>query len=113
MLAKSKDADDLLYLATELEKAGSKFIVLECINEKVANKITNILSIPTIGIGSSKYCDGQVLVIDDILNFNPKIKKPKFVKNFTNIEVNISNAINSFVKSVKRRKFPLKKHSYK
>ena len=87
--------------------------MLECINEKVANKITNLLSIPTIGIGSSKYCDGQVLVIDDILNFNSKTKKPKFVKKFTNIEVSISNAINSFVRSVKNRKFPLKKNSYK
>lgn len=109
----SKDADDLLYLATELERAGSKFIVLECINEKVANKITNILSIPTIGIGSSKHCDGQVLVIDDILNFNSNIKKPKFVKNFVNIEISISKAINNFVRSVKKRKFPLRKHSYK
>ena len=109
----SKDADDLLYLATELEKAGSKFIVLECINEKVANKISNILSIPTIGIGSSKHCDGQVLVIDDILNLNSNVKKPKFVKNFVNIEISISKAINNFVRSVKKRKFPLSKHCYK
>jgi len=71
------------------------------------------LSIPTIGIGSSKYCDGQVLVIDDILNFNSKIKKPKFVKKFTNIELSISKAINNFIRSVKKRKFPSRKHSYK
>ncbi len=109
----TKDAQRLLNLAIELESAGSKLIVLECIYETVAKKITNILSIPTIGIGSSKYCDGQVLVIDDILNFNSNIKKPKFVKHFTNIEENISKAINNFVKSVKKKKFPLRKHSYK
>ena len=79
---KAKDAERLLYLASQLENAGSKFIVLECINQSIAKKITNKLSIPTIGIGASKDCDGQVLVIDDILNFNSNIRKPKFVKNF-------------------------------
>ena len=108
----TSDAKKLLSLASELERAGSKLIVLECINEKVAKKITNILSIPTIGIGSSKFCDGQVLVIDDILNFNSNTKKPKFIKNFTNVEKSISKAVNIFVKSVKNKKFPLKKHSY-
>ena len=110
---KAKDAERLLYLASQLENAGSKFIVLECINQSIAKKITNKLSIPTIGIGASKDCDGQVLVIDDILNFNSKIKKPKFVKNFVNIEISISKAINDFVRSVKKRKFPSRKHSYK
>ena len=109
----ASDAKKLLSLASELERAGSKLIVLECINEKLAKKITNILSIPTIGIGSSKFCDGQVLVIDDILNFNSNIKKPKFIKNFTNVEKSISKAVNIFVKSVKNKKFPLKKHSYR
>ena len=71
------------------------------------------MSIPTIGIGSSKHCDGQVLVIDDILNFNSDIKKPKFVKNFTNIEENISKAVKKFAITVKNKKFPLQKHSYK
>ena len=109
----TSDAKKLLRLATELERAGSKFIVLECINETVAKKITKILTIPTIGIGSSKFCDGQVLVIDDILNFNSNIKKPKFIKNFTSVEKSISKAVNSFVKSVKNKKFPLRKHSYR
>ena len=108
-----KDAKELLNLATKLEQAGSKFMVLECINQSVAKNITDILSIPTIGIGSSKYCDGQVLVIDDILNFNSGTKKPKFVKNFVNIEEKISKAVNNFVKSVKSNNFPSKKHSYK
>ena len=109
----TNDAKKLLSLAEELERAGSKLIVLECINETVAKKITNTLSIPTIGIGSSKFCDGQVLVIDDILNLNSNIKKPKFIKNFTNVEKSISKAVNIFVKRVKNKKFPLKKHSYR
>ena len=109
----TNDAKKLISLAIELEKAGSKFIVLECIHEIAAKKITNILSIPTIGIGSSRFCDGQVLVIDDILNFNSDIKKPKFIMNFTNIEKPISRAVNNFVRSVKNKKFPLRKHSYR
>lgn len=108
-----KEINDLLNLAIELEKAGSKFILLECVSINASKKITNKLSIPTIGIGSSKNCDGQVLVIDDILNLNSKIKKPKFVKNYINIEEIIVKAIKRFVKEVKNRKFPNYKNSYK
>ena len=107
-----KEMNNLLDLAKKLEEAGSKIIVLECISLKASKIITNNLSIPTIGIGASKYCDGQVLVIDDILNFNSKIKKPKFIKNYTNIEKNINKAIKNFVKDVKSKNFPSKKYSY-
>ena len=108
-----KNIDDLLKLATNLEEAGSKIIVLECISIMASKKITNKLSIPTIGIGSSKNCDGQVLVIDDILNLNFENKRPKFVKNYVNLEKNIKNAVNKFVKEVKDKKFPSIKYSYK
>ena len=74
-----KEKNNLINLAKNLEDAGSKFIVLECVDLNASKQITNKLNIPTIGIGASKYCDGQVLVIDDILNFNSKNKKPKFV----------------------------------
>ncbi len=107
-----KDTKNLLSLAKKLEGAGSKFIILECIGTNASKKITNSLSIPTIGIGASKYCDGQVLVIDDILNLDSKSKKPKFIKTYTNIEKNIINAVNSFSKDVRNRKFPSKKYSY-
>ncbi len=107
-----KDTDNLINLAKKLEQAGSSFIVLECISSHTSKKITSKLSIPTIGIGSSKYCDGQVLVIDDILNLNSTNKKPKFVKKYTNIEKNIKSAINKFVKEVKNKNFPSKKYSY-
>ena len=75
-------------------------------------KITNSLSIPTIGIGASKYCDGQVLVIDDILNFVSNSRKPKFIKTYTNLEKNITKAVNDFVIDVRTKKFPTKKYSY-
>ena len=110
---KLEDISKMLTLASKLEKAGSKFIVLECVGFSASKKITNLLSIPTIGIGSSKNCDGQVLVIDDVLNFNSNNKKPKFVKNFTNIEKIIVKGVNKFVKEVLSKKFPSSKQSYK
>lgn len=109
----NKGSEELISLAKMLEIAGSKLIILECISSYTAKKITEVLSIPTIGIGASKYCDGQVLVIDDLLNLDPDSKKPKFVKNFINIEKYILKAVNKYIKDVKEKKFPSKKNSYK
>ncbi len=106
------ESNNLIKLAKNLEQAGSKLIVLECIGIKTAKKITKKLTIPTIGIGASKYCDGQVLVIDDILNFESGITKPKFIKTYTNIEKNIISAVKNFTKEVKNKKFPSKRYSY-
>ncbi len=108
----TKEINNLLNLSKKLEKAGSKFLVLECISKIASKKITDTVSIPTIGIGSSKHCDGQVLVIDDILNLDSSNKKPRFVKKYSNLETNIIKAVNSFVKDVKYKKFPSKKYSY-
>ena len=107
-----KESNNLISLAEKLEDAGSKMIVLECIKTNTAKKITNKLTIPTIGIGASKYCDGQVLVIDDIINFNSSSDKPKFIKTYVNIEKNIISAIKNFNKDVKNKKFPSKRYSY-
>ena len=107
-----KESNSLIKLAKKLEEAGSKLIVLECIRTNTAKEITNKLRIPTIGIGASKYCDGQVLVIDDIINLNSIGNKPKFIKTYTNIEENIINAVKNFTKEVKNKKFPSKKYSY-
>ena len=106
------ESENLIKLAKKLEEAGSKLIVLECIEMNTAKKITNKLTIPTIWIGSSKYCDGQVLVIDDIINLDSSNYKPKFIKAYTNIEINIINAVKNFTKEVKNKKFPSKKYSY-
>ena len=93
-----------------LEKAGVFSIVLECIKTSLAKKITQELKIPTIGIGASAYCDGQVLVTDDLIGLN-KINV-RFVKKYSNIKKQINSAIIKFKNDVKKKKFPQKKHSY-
>ena len=76
----------------------------------IIKKITKELKIPTIGIGASSYCDGQVLVTDDLIGLNPI--NVRFVKKFLNITKYINTAIIKFKNDVKRKKFPKKKHSY-
>jgi 3-methyl-2-oxobutanoate hydroxymethyltransferase len=93
-----------------LEKAGVFSIVLECIETSLAKTITGELKVPTIGIGASLYCDGQILVIDDLIGLNPI--NVRFVKRYVNITKQISNAIIKFKNEVKEKKFPMKKHSY-
>jgi len=93
-----------------LEKIGVFSIVLECVESTLAKKISENLKIPTIGIGSSKFCDGQILVIDDLIGLNDT--KVRFVKKFGQIKKNISKAAKNFSKAVKNKKYPLKIHSY-
>ena len=85
-------------------------IVLECIEKTLAKEITSEIQIPTIGIGSSMNCDGQILVTDDIIGLtNSNIK---FVKKYMNISKEIGNAVKKFKEEVKLRKYPTKKYSY-
>ena len=93
-----------------LEKAGVFSIVLECIESTLAKEITKTISIPTIGIGASNNCDGQVLVTDDLIGLN-KINV-RFIKRYTNVEKQINNAVLNFKKDIFQGKFPAKKHSY-
>ena len=81
-------------------------IVLECIDLEIAKEITKNLKIPTIGIGSSVHCDGQILVINDILDMDNTIKKPKFVKTYANLSSSINISVKQYVADVKNRKFP-------
>ena len=85
-------------------------IVLECVETTLAKKVTKLLNIPTIGIGSSENCDGQVLVIDDLIGLNQS--KVKFVKKYGKVKNNISKAARSFKKEVLSKKYPTKKYSY-
>jgi len=101
---------NILKDAKLLEKTGVFSIVLECIETSLAKKITRELKIPTIGIGASSYCDGQVLVTDDLIGLNPI--NVRFVKRYTNIKKHINNAIIKFKNDIKEKKFPRKKHSY-
>ena len=93
-----------------LEEAGVFSIVLECVESSLAKEITKTIKIPTIGIGASVHCDGQVLVTDDLIGLN-KIKA-RFVKRYSNIEKQINDAVLKFKKDVVTNKFPSKKHSY-
>jgi len=93
-----------------LEEAGVFSIVLECVESSLAKEITKKISVPTIGIGASAYCDGQVLVTDDLIGLN-KISA-RFVKRYLNIEKQINDSVLKFKKDVVTNKFPTKKHSY-
>ena len=105
-------AKKLIEDAVLLEKAGAFSIVLEGIPEKVAELITNSVSIPTIGIGAGKYCDGQILVYQDMLGmFNDFI--PKFVKQYANIGTIMREAIGSYANEVQNGTFPEEKHTFK
>ena len=90
--------------------AGVFGIVLECIESSLAKEITKTINIPTIGIGASVYCDGQVLVTDDLIGLNKM--KARFVKQYSNIAKQINDAALKFKKDVVTSKFPTKKHSY-
>ena len=100
----------LLEDAILLQNIGVFSIVLECVETNLAKKITKELKIPTIGIGSSINCDGQVLVTDDLIGLN--LTSIKFVKSFCNIRKHINLAVKKFVKEVKKKKYPSKKFSY-
>ena len=93
-----------------LEEAGVFSIVLECVESSLAKEITKTIKIPTIGIGASAHCDGQVLVTDDLIGLN-KIKA-RFVKKYLNIQKQINNAVIKYKQDVSSGKFPSKKYSY-
>ena len=107
---KTYERNKILNDAKLLEAAGVFSIVLECIETSLAKLITNTINIPTIGIGASQYCDGQILVIDDLIGLNPI--KVRFVKKYSNIKKIIKIAISNYSKDVTKKKFPKKKHSY-
>ena len=93
-----------------LEDAGVFSLVLECVETKLARHITNLIKIPTIGIGSSNNCDGQILVIDDILGLTES--KMKFVIKFVDVKKLIAFGAKRFKKEVILKKYPSQKHSY-
>jgi len=100
---KSK-ARKLVQEALLIEKAGAFSIVLECISPETAKLITKQLKIPTIGIGSSYHCDGQILVTDDMLGMSGFY--PKFVKKYVNLNRIIEKAVKEYTRDVKIKKFP-------
>jgi len=107
---KIKERNRIFKDAQLLEAAGVFAIVLECMETSLAKKITDSLKIPTIGIGASFHCDGQVLVTDDLIGLN--VINTRFLKRYLNLKKVINNAVIKFKMDVKNKKFPKKKHSY-
>ena len=107
---KITERNKLLKDAKILEELGVFSIVLECVESSLAKEITNTISIPTIGIGASAHCDGQILVTDDLIGLN--LIKVRFVKRFANITKQINTAIVKYKNEVKNKKFPKKVNSY-
>jgi 3-methyl-2-oxobutanoate hydroxymethyltransferase len=97
--------------AVALERAGCFAIVLEKIPADLATEIASSLSIPVIGIGAGNGCDGQVLVINDLLGLDESFK-PKFVRNYLNLNTSILEAVQLYIKDVKTKKFPNSNESY-
>ena len=107
---KKIERDRIIKDSQLLEKAGVFSIVLECIETSLAKIVTKNIKVPTIGIGASKYCDGQILVFDDLIGLNPM--NYKFVKKYLNIRKEISKAVSNYSKEVRKVKFPNKKNSF-
>ena len=97
--------------ALAISNSGVFAIIIECVVENLARKITKSVSIPTIGIGASRYCDGQILVTEDMLGLSDF--SPKFVKQYTNLNKIMEKSIKNYVKDVKMRRFPSFKNVYK
>ena len=108
---KIEEAEHIFSDALELTKLGVFSIVLECIPENLAKKITENIEIPTIGIGAGKYCDGQVLVINDMLGFDVGFI-PKYLKRYANLHDVIGQAVKKFKEEVLNSKYPEKNHTY-
>jgi len=106
-----EQADKLLADAVAIERAGAFSVVLEGIPLALAGRITAELSIPTIGIGAGPLCDGQVLVLHDILGLCTKYS-PKFVKRYAELSPIISDAVSSYIADVKGGTFPDEGHSF-
>jgi len=102
---------NLIKQAKILQDLGVFSLVLECIPYLLAKRITKSLKIPTIGIGAGKYCDGQVLVIYDLLGLY-KDKKPKFVRVYKDLSQDITKTTKLFIKDVKKGEFPSKSESF-
>ncbi|MCK4841718.1 MAG: 3-methyl-2-oxobutanoate hydroxymethyltransferase [Methylococcales bacterium] len=107
----SKDAKKILEDAKKIEQAGASLLVLECIPAELAAEVTKQLKIPVIGIGAGVDCDGQVLVLYDMLGISMR-KVPKFCKNFMETAIDVSEAVQQFHKAVKQSEFPAIKHSF-
>lgn len=107
-----QDAQRLLNDARALEAAGAFGVVLELVTEDTAAMITGQLSIPTIGIGAGRGCDGQVLVFHDVVKYTSSYREKRFVKTYADIGSTIRTALEEYVNEVKTRAFPAEQHAF-
>lgn len=103
-------ANQIIENAIAAAEAGSFAVVVEGVSEELANKVTKAVSIPTIGIGASANCDGQILVTPDMLGLFDRV--PKFVKKYGTMKADIEEAVKLYAKEVKARKFPADENMY-
>jgi len=108
---KTNENKKILEDAVAISQSGAFSIVVECVVESLAKKITNTVKVPTIGIGASKYCDGQILVLDDIIGLTDF--SPRFVKKYSNVRKHILSSVKNYCKDVKKRRFPSSQNVYK
>lgn len=106
-----KEAEQILYDAKVLSDAGVFAIVLEKIPSVLARKITESIKVPTIGIGAGPHCDGQVLVVYDMLGLTEEFK-PRFVRRYAEMAQTMRDAFTRYIKDVKGKQFPLSRESY-
>ena len=108
---KGDKAQALLNDAVAHEKAGAAIVLMECVPAELGKRVTQTVSCPTIGIGAGVDCDGQVLVMHDMLGIFPG-KTAKFVKNFMAGQPDIQSAVKAYVEAVKNKTFPAAEHSF-
>jgi 3-methyl-2-oxobutanoate hydroxymethyltransferase len=105
------EADEMLRDAINLQNAGARLLVLECVPQLLASEITKALEIPVIGIGAGKGTDAQVLVLQDVLGITPG-HTPKFVRDFMQGADSIEDAIRAYVSAVRDGSFPAEEHCF-
>lgn len=106
------NAQRILDEAKQVQEAGAFAVVLECVPAKLAEKITQSIDIPTIGIGAGSGCDGQILVYQDMLGMFSDFK-PKFVKHFANVGEVMQQGFKSYIEETKNGTFPAPEHTFK
>lgn len=105
-------AESMIRDARILEEAGAELLLLECVPTKLATEITRNANIPVIGIGAGSSCDGQILVLHDVLGITPGGQPPRFSQNFMTDHKSIDDALCAYVEAVRKVKFPTPDHSF-
>jgi 3-methyl-2-oxobutanoate hydroxymethyltransferase len=105
-------AEQLKRDALAVQEAGADLLVLECVPRGLAGEVTRSLRIPTIGIGAGAECDGQILVLHDLLGLDTGHRRPRFVKDFLAEGGSVAGAISAYVEAVRSGAFPAAEHGY-